>query len=58
MVLNLLQTITEETTFTGTKTDCVVVDNALLLDTSDNFDDVTGNVDDATGLFDGGNKCK
>jgi hypothetical protein len=26
----------------------------LVLDTSDNFDDVTGNVDDATGLFDGG----
>jgi len=49
-----VQTITEETAFDGTKTDCVVVDNALILNTSDNFDDATGNVDDATGLFDGG----
>jgi hypothetical protein len=48
-------TITEETAFTGTKTDCILVDNALLLDTSDNFDDGVGNVDDAVGLFDGGN---
>jgi hypothetical protein len=50
-----ITTITEETAFTGTKTDCVVVDNGLVLDTSDNFDDATGNVDDALGLFDGGN---
>jgi hypothetical protein len=50
-----ITTITEETAFTGTKTDCVVVDNALILDTSDNFDDGVGNVDDAVGLFDGGN---
>jgi hypothetical protein len=50
-----ITTITEETAFTGTKTDCVAVDNALILDTSDNFDDGVGNVDDALGLFDGGN---
>ena len=50
-----ITTITEETAFNGNKTDCLVVDNALILDTSDNFDDATGNVDDAVGLFDGGN---
>ena len=50
-----ITTITEETAFTGTKTDCLVVDNGLVLDTSDNFDDGVGNVDDAVGLFDGGN---
>jgi len=50
-----ITTITEETAFTGTKTDCVAVDNALILDTSDNFDDATGDFDDAVGLFDGGN---
>jgi len=50
-----ITTITEETAFTGTKTDCVVVDNGLVLDTSDNFDDATGDFDDAVGLFDGGN---
>jgi len=50
-----ITTITEETAFTGTKTDCVAIDNALILDTSDNFDDGVGNVDDALGLFDGGN---
>ena len=50
-----ITTITEETAFNGNKTDCLVVDNALILDTSDNFDDATGDVDDAVGLFDGGN---
>jgi len=49
-----VQTITEEPTFDGTKTDCVVVDNGLVLDTSNNFDDLTGDFDDATGLFDSG----
>jgi len=49
-----ITTITEEPTFDGTKTDCVVVDNALVLDTSNNFDDLTGDFDDATGLFDSG----
>jgi hypothetical protein len=50
-----ITTITEETAFTGTKTNCVAVDNTLVLDTSDNFDDGVGDVDDAVGLFDGGN---
>ena len=49
-----VQTITEEPTFDGTKIDCVVVDNALVLDTSNLFDDTSGNFDDALGLFDAG----
>ncbi len=49
-----VQTITEEPTFNGTKTDTVVVDNTLILDTSTLFDATTGNFDDATGLFDAG----
>ena len=53
-VIETVQTITEETAFTGTKTSCVVVDNALILDTSGLFDSATGDFDDAVGLFDGG----
>ena len=48
-------TITEETAFSGTKTNCVVVDDTLRLDTSINFDSLSGNFDDAEGFFDGGN---
>ena len=48
-----VQTITEETAFSGTKTDCAVVDNTLVLSTSA-FDSISGNFDDAVGLFDGG----
>jgi hypothetical protein len=51
---SLIQTITEDPTFTGSKTDCVVVDNTLRLDTSINFDDLSGDFDDADGFFDGG----
>ena len=51
---NLVSTITESPTFNGTKTDVVVVDDALQLDTSINWDSGTGNVDDALGLVDGG----
>ena len=47
-------TITEETAFSGTKTDCVVVDDTLRLDTSINFDSLSGDFDDAEGFFDGG----
>jgi hypothetical protein len=47
-------TITEETAFSGTKTNCVVVDDTLRLDTSINFDSLSGNFDDADGFFDGG----
>jgi hypothetical protein len=49
-----VQTLTQEPTFSGTKTDCVVVDNTLILNTSTNFDSGSGNIDDAQGLFDGG----
>lgn len=49
-----IQTITEDPTFTGTKSNCVVVDNTLRLDTSINFDDLSGDFDDAEGFFDGG----
>ena len=47
-------TLTEETAFSGTKTDCVVVDDTLRLDTSINFDSLSGDFDDADGFFDGG----
>jgi hypothetical protein len=47
-------TITEETAFSGTKTNCVVVDDTLRLDTSINFDALSGDFDDAEGFFDGG----
>jgi|694.fasta_scaffold14338_11 hypothetical protein len=49
-----VQTITEETAFTGVKTNCEVVDNTLVLSTSA-FDSISGNFDDGFGLFDGGN---
>jgi len=48
-----VQTMTEETAFSGVKTDCAVVDNTLVLSTSA-FDSISGNFDDAVGLFDGG----
>ena len=51
---NLVSTITESPTFNGTKTDVVVVDDALQLDTSINWDSGAGNIDDALGLVDGG----
>jgi len=47
-------TITEETAFSGTKTNTVVSDNGLVLDTA-SFDSISGNFDDVLGLFDGGN---
>jgi len=47
--------IDEHPDFGGTKTDVVVVDGNLQLDTADLFDDVAGDFDDAVGLFDGGN---
>jgi hypothetical protein len=45
--------MTEETAFSGVKTDCAVVDNTLILSTSA-FDSISGNFDDGLGLFDGG----
>lgn len=51
--LNVVETSTQHPTFGGTKTGVVVVDDALKLKSSINFDDLTGNFDDAPGLFDG-----
>jgi len=51
---NFVDEVVEQTAFAGTKTDVVVVDDKLQLDTSILFDSATGNFDDATGLFDGG----
>lgn len=53
-VFNAVQTVNEHPGFNGTKTGTAAVDSELLLDTSINFDDATGDFDDATGLFDGG----
>jgi len=52
--LNLSDTVSEHSDFLGTKTDCVVIDDVLRLDTTNLFDSVAGNFDDATGLFGGG----
>jgi len=52
--IETVQTLTEHSAFTGTKSDVVVVDNNLQLDTSINFDDHSGDFDDALGFFDGG----
>ncbi len=51
---NVVQTLTENPTFSGTKSDVVVADNALILTTTTLFDSATGNFDDLVGLFDGG----
>jgi hypothetical protein len=53
--LNYVQTITESPTFSGTKTECNVDEfGQLILDTSVDFDAVTGDFDDLEGDFDGG----
>ena len=46
-------TQTEQPSFTGAKSNTVTVDSELILDTSINFDALSGDFDDATGLFDG-----
>jgi len=51
---NFVDEVVEQTAFAGTKTDVVVIDDKLQLDTSILFDSATGDFDDATGLFDGG----
>ncbi len=51
---NFVDNVVEHTAFTGTKTDVIVIDDKLQLDTSNLFDSVAGNFDDAAGLFDGG----
>lgn len=54
--LNVVQTIEEHPDFPGSFDDVVELDaqDRLVLDTSINFDSVSGNFDDATGLFDAG----
>ena len=52
--LNLVATSTQHPNFTGSKTDVVDIGSALILDTTNQFDDVSGNFDDALGSFDGG----
>jgi hypothetical protein len=53
--LNVIQTITESPSFSGTKTECSVNEfGHLILDTSIDFDSATGNFDDIDGDFDGG----
>jgi hypothetical protein len=47
-------TQTEHPSFSGTKTNTVAVGSELILDTSVNFDSVSGDFDDALGAFDGG----
>lgn len=56
--LNVVETLQQDPSFTGTKTDVVLLNddegNYLALDTSTLFDSVSGNFDDQAGLFDGG----
>ena len=52
--LNVVETITESPTFAGAKTDVVVVDGVLQLDTGIDFDDKAGLFDVGLGDFDGG----
>lgn len=52
--LNVIETITESPAFTGSKYECSVSDDGLILDTAVDFDSVSGNFDDVVGLFDGG----
>lgn len=51
---NVVETSTQHTAFAGAKSNCVVVDDELLLNTDADFDSATGDFDDATGFFDGG----
>ena len=52
--LNVIETITESPLFTGSKVECSVSDDGLVLDTAVDFDSISGNFDDVVGLFDGG----
>ena len=56
--LNVVETLTENPAFSGTKTDVARVDDGglpyITLDTSNDFDDTNGDFDDALGLFDAG----
>ena len=56
---NAVATLTENPTFSGTRSDVVVLlddeSDYLALDTSSKLDGATGDFDEALGLFDGGN---
>lgn len=52
--LNVIETITESPAFLGQKVECSVGDDGLVLDTSVDFDAVSGLFDDVDGEFDGG----
>ncbi len=45
-------TVTEDTAFTGTKTNVVLQDNEIRLGSVTNFDSLTGNIDSLTGQWD------
>ena len=51
---NAVATQTESPTFSGTKTNVIVSDGTLRLDSSELFDSATGNFDSGTGFFDSG----
>jgi hypothetical protein len=51
---NAVATQTESPTFTGTKTNVIVSDGTLRLDSSELFDSAIGDFDDATSFFDSG----
>ena len=52
--LNVVETDTENPSFSGVTNNVAVVDDSLVLSTSLLFDSATGNFDDFTGNFDGG----
>jgi len=52
--MNVIETLTENPTFTGTKTDMNVSGSDLSFDSVSLFDSLSGNFDDAIGSFDGG----
>jgi hypothetical protein len=51
---NAITTQTESPTFSGTKTNVIVSEGTLRLDSSELFDSAIGNFDDATSFFDSG----
>ena len=51
---NAVATQTESPTFSGTKTNTIVSDGTLRLDSSELFDSATGNFDSGTSFFDSG----
>lgn len=53
--INLVTTVTEDPTFSGIKTDCLVnTEGELILDSSVLWDDLVGDMDSWLGLMDGG----